>query len=277
MHVGVLTAPFRRTKKTFAEIAEWAAGEGFGALEVVTGPGGHIDPAEVLKDDGAAVKKVLADTGIAISSLAFYSGFNKGDGPEAYSNIMKDVLAAAQAVGTDCVCTLVGFPAEGKSKEATIRELAPAIYEPLAADAEKRGLTIAFENWFATNLQNMECFRAVMEALPQPNVGFNFDPSHLEWQGVDVQAAVEECKGRIFHTHAKDVTISHKRLSRLGCLDGGWWEYSIPGSGDVRWGDYIRTLRRVGYDGVLSIEHEDGAVGIEEGFVKGLRFLSTYL
>jgi sugar phosphate isomerase/epimerase len=277
MHVGVLTAPFRRTEKTFAEIAEWAAGEGFGALEVAAGPGAHIDPADVLKDDGAAVKKVLADTGIAVSSLAFYSVFNKGDGPEAYARTMKDVIAAAEVLGVDCVCTLVGFPDEGKSKVDTIRETAPAIYGPLAADAEKRGIRIAFENWFATNLQNMECFRAVTEALPQPNVGFNFDPSHLEWQGIDVQAAVEEVKDRIFHTHAKDVTISRKRLSRLGCLDGGWWEYSIPGSGDVKWGDYIRTLRRVGYDGVLSIEHEDGAVGIEEGFVKGLRFLSTYL
>jgi len=275
MHVGLLTAPFR--KKTFAEIAEWAAGAGLKALEVATGPGGHIDPAEVLKDDGAAVKKVLADTGTAISSLANYSGFNRGDGADAYSKMMKDILATAEAVGTDCVCTFVGFPAEGKSKVKTIREDAPAIFEPLAADAEKRGITIAFENWFQTNLQNMEGFRAVMEALPQPNVGFNFDPSHLEWQGIDVQAAVEECKGRIFHTHAKDVTVSRKRLARLGCLDGGWWQYSIPGSGDVKWGEYVRTLRRVGYDGVLSIEHEDSAVGVEEGFEKGLRFLSTYV
>jgi len=276
MHVGLLTAPFRN-KKTFAEIAEWAAAAGFKALEVVTGPGGHIDPADVLKDGGAEVKKVLADTGLAISSLAFYSSFNKGDGPEAYSEVMRDVLAAAEAVGTDCVCTLVGFPEEGKSKEKTIRESAPAVFEPLAAEAEKRGVRIAFENWFATNLQNMECFRAVTEALPQPNVGFNFDPSHLQWQGIDVQAAVEEVKDRIFHTHAKDVTISQKRLARLGCLDGGWWQYSIPGSGDVKWGEYIRTLRQAGYDGVLSIEHEDGAVGVEEGFEKGLRFLSTYV
>jgi len=276
MHVGLLTAPFR-DKKTFAEIAEWAAGAGFKALEVVSGPGGHIDPADVLKDDGAAVRKVLADTGLEISSLAFYTLYNRGDGPEAYSKNMVDVLAAAEAVGTDCVCTLVGFPEEGKSKEKTIRESAPPVFEPLAAEAEKRGVRIAFENWFATNLQNMECFSAVAEALPQPNVGFNFDPSHLEWQGIDVQAAVEEVKDRIFHTHAKDVTISPGRLARLGCLDGRWWQYSIPGSGDVKWGEYIRTLRRAGYDGVLSIEHEDGAVGVEEGFEKGLRFLSTYL
>jgi len=276
MHVGLLTAPFRK-KKTFAEIAEWAAGAGFRALEVVSGPGGHIDPADVLKDDGAAVKKVLSDTGLEISSLAYYTLFNRGDGPEAYSKAMMDVLAAAEAVGTDCVCTLVGFPEEGKSKEKTIRESAPPVFEPLAAEAERRGVRIAFENWFATSLQNMECFRAVAEALPQPSIGFNFDPSHLQWQGIDVQAAVEEVKDRIFHTHAKDVTISRKHLARLGCLDGGWWQYSIPGSGDVKWGEYIRTLRRVGYDGVLSIEHEDGAVGVEEGFEKGLRFLSTYI
>ena len=87
--------------------------------------------------------------------------------------------------------------------------------------------------------------------------------------------AVEEFAARIFHTHAKDVLISQKSLSRLGVLEGGWWRYVIPGYGCVRWGEYIHVLRQAGYNGVLSIEHEDGAFSPQEGFEKGLRYLSA--
>ena len=275
MHVGLLTARFGR-ERDFEGIAAWAAGAGFKALEVTCGPGAHIDPGKVLADDGAAVKKIVDQTGIGISSLANYAGFNKGDGPASYSKTMTEVITAAEILGLDVVCAVAGFPDEGKSKMETIREGVPKVFEPLAREAEKRGVRIAFENWFATNLQNVDHFKAVTEVLPA-NVGFNFDPSHLLWQEIDYIAAVEECADRIFHTHAKDTLVRRDRLARLGVLEGGWWQYVIPGFGDMQWGKYIRTLKLCGYDGVLSIEHEDGAFGAEEGFEKGLKYLSTLI
>ncbi|NQT89181.1 sugar phosphate isomerase/epimerase, partial [bacterium] len=57
---------------------------------------------------------------------------------------------------------------------------------------------------------------------------------------------------------------------------GGWWKYVIPGFGCVEWGKYIRRLRDIGFDGVLSIEHEDGSFTPEEGLEKGLQFLRLY-
>ena len=55
----------------------------------------------------------------------------------------------------------------------------------------------------------------------------------------------------------------------------GWWRYVLPGYGRIRWGEFIRLLRQVGYDDVLSIEHEDAAFPAQEGFSKAARYLNT--
>jgi sugar phosphate isomerase/epimerase len=190
---------------------------------------------------------------------------------------MMDVIAAADVLGLGVVCTLAGFPAEGKNKMQTIRECLPDVFAPLAEEAGKRGIKIAFENWFATNLQNLDSFKAITEALPQENVGFNFDPSHLLWQQLDHIAAVDEFKDRIFHVHAKDTAIRKDILGRVGVLEGGWWRYVIPGFGEIDWGRFILALREIGYDGVLSVEHEDRAFGAEDGFEKALTHLSQFV
>jgi sugar phosphate isomerase/epimerase len=92
-----------------------------------------------------------------------------------------------------------------------------------------------------------------------------------------VTAAVYEFRDRIFHVHAKDVTVEPVRLARVGYAGDGWWRYVLPGYGRIRWGEFIGTLRKIGYDGVLSIEHEDSAFPAEEGFVKATRYLNTLI
>ncbi len=99
--------------------------------------------------------------------------------------------------------------------------------------------------------------------------------THLDWQGIDVTAAVHEFRDRIFHVHAKDVAVEPTKLARVGYGGDGWWRYVLPGYGRIRWGEFIGTLRDIGYDGVLSIEHEDRAFGYEEGFVKAARYLNA--
>ncbi len=209
MHVGLLTAPFPTTM-AFADIAQWAASAGFSALEVSSGEGRHLDPAVVMADGGAGVRAILARTGLRISALEFYRGIDY-QAPQVYQQQMRELIAMAGAVGAPLICTFAGFAGPGKSKERTIREDLPAVFSPLAEAAAKRGIGIAFENWFQTNLQHLGHFRALIQALPQPNVGFNLDPSHLHWQGIDYLSAVEEFKGRILHTHAKDVAVDQAR------------------------------------------------------------------
>ena len=272
MHVGLLTAGFGDL--SFDEIVVWAGDAGFKAVEVHTG---HLPYQDVLKDKGAAVKAKLDQAGLTISSLAHYSIFNKGNTPESYTDEMMKVIAEAAVLGVDTVCTLAGFPEGEKSKLKTIEEDVACVFTPIVAEAKSMGIRIAFENWFATNLQHLDHFKALTEVLPEEHVGFNFDPSHLHWQQIDYIAAVEEFKDRIFHVHAKDVAIRTDTRSRVGVLDGSWWRYVIPGFGEIPWGRFILALREIGYDGVLSIEHEDRAFDAKDGFAAGLRYLSQFV
>jgi sugar phosphate isomerase/epimerase len=275
MHVGVLTAPIR--KQPLAETIPWAASIGAKALEVDVSPGSALDAATATESDAKRVRELLETHGVRISSLACYMqvvGFSK-DRTDAAKAGITSAIKLAKHLGVDTVCTIAGFPEPGKSKAQTIREDLPLAMRPLLDIAGEHGVRIALENWYMTNIQHLEHWRLVFEALPQENFGLNFDPSHLDWQGIDVNAAVKEFKSRIFHVHAKDVSVDLAWLARVGYNGDGWWRYTLPGYGRIRWGEFISTLRGVGYDGVLSIEHEDSSFEPVEGFVKAARYLNT--
>lgn len=116
-------------------------------------------------------------------------------------------------------------------------------------------------------------------------IGANFDPSHLWWQGIDPIAAVRELgrEGALFHVHAKDTRIDPYNAARNGNLDTksygdilqrSWVFRSVGyGHGIEWWKDFCSNLRMVGYDYVLSIEHEDGLMSPIEGLRKAVHVL----
>jgi len=278
MDIGLLTAPL--TDKPLDYVVNFAKANGFQALEVVSGPGSsHLDTSALSKAGAEKIKEMLARAGVRISSLAWYTNLLDPDEAKRKQLVadMRKVIDAAAALGVEVVCTMAGMAMPGKSKMATIEQELPGVLKPLVEYAGGKGIKIAFENWYATNLQNLAHWQRVFEVVPAPNLGLNFDPSHLHWQGIDYLAAVDEFKDRIFHTHAKDVEIKQHLLRRFGNQADGWWRYCIPGYGEIDWGVYIARLRDAGYDGVLSIEHEDRVFGPEDGFVKGRRQLAQWV
>ena len=172
---------------------------------------------------------------------------------------------------------MAGHPVPGKDKMQTIQEDVPEVLGPVVEYAATKGIKVALENWYATNLQGLAHWDKLFEVIPAENFGLNFDPSHLCWQQIDYIEAVYRFRDRIFHTHAKDTEIRDHDLRYLGNQASGWWRYCIPGYGRIHWGQYIAALKHSGYDGVLSIEHEDGALGREEGFIKGLAHLQQFV
>lgn len=116
-------------------------------------------------------------------------------------------------------------------------------------------------------------------------VGANFDPSHLWWQGIDPILAVRELgkEGALFHVHAKDTRIDPENSGRNGNLDtksygdilNRSWVFRSVGYGHTLgwWKDFVSNLRMVGYDNVLSIEHEDGLMSPMEGLRKAIQVL----
>jgi sugar phosphate isomerase/epimerase len=96
-------------------------------------------------------------------------------------------------------------------------------------------------------------------AIPAPHFGLNLDPSHLVWLMIDPERAVYDYADRIFHTHAKDLEIRRDGLYRHGTFSAGigWQVPRLPGLGEVDWSRFVAALYGAGYDGAISVEHED--------------------
>jgi sugar phosphate isomerase/epimerase len=118
-------------------------------------------------------------------------------------------------------------------------------------------------------------------------IGTNFDPSHLFWQGIDPVQQVYALKGAIFHMHAKDTMVQHHNIALNGVLDAGsyanlesraWFFRTIGyGQPEIVWKNIASALRITGYDYVMSIEHEDALMSVDEGLSKAASFLKSVI
>jgi len=272
----MLTAPFR--KEPFDSVLEFADTASIPCLEVVAYPGSkHIDPAKLTRAGAEVIQMKLAELGLELSSLAYYT--TDITDPKKVKDVQthaKKTIDAAAMLGVNVVCMLGGFPVEGMTKIQTIRKVLPKAFRPILAHARKKNVNIALENWFQTCLQGIDTFEAMFEAIPDENFGLNYDPSHLYHQECDHLLPVSLFAKRIFHTHAKDTLVDKAKRAKSGVYARGWWRYVIPGFGNINWGEYVSHLRANGYDGVLSIEHEDDAQTREEGFMRGAWYLEQF-
>ena len=141
---------------------------------------------------------------------------------------------------------------------------------------------IAFELHPGFCVYNTKTMLRLREAVGDM-IGANLDPSHLFWQGIDPCYAIKALKGAIYHFHAKDTKIDEFNTKTTGVLDtenyghieNRSWVFRTVGYGHGRetWNDIISTLKATGYDGVISIEHEDGLMSPKEGLEKAVSFL----
>jgi sugar phosphate isomerase/epimerase len=126
-----------------------------------------------------------------------------------------------------------------------------------------------------------------LRTIAGPSIGCNYDPSHMFWQGIDPIAAVRLLGDAIFHVHAKDTQMYSANLSLAGVLDTkpytdernrGWiFRTCGYGHGAGWWKEFVSTLRMYGYDGALSIEHEDSLLSPGEGLARAAHFLSDII
>jgi sugar phosphate isomerase/epimerase len=287
MKLGLLTAAF--PDLTLDEVAAWAAANGFETLEVACWPSGggerrryagvtHID-ADALDPD--EVQATLERHGLAISALAYYPNNLHPDETHrtAVNGHLRRVIDAAQRLGVDTVGTFVGNDKDRPLPENL--ERFRTIWPPLVSYAAERGVKVAIENcpmifsfdeWPGGN--NLAWSPAIWDelfsAIPDESFGLNLDPSHLVWLQIDYERAVYDYAERIFHVHAKDLEVRRDGLYRHGTFSGGmgWQVPRLPGLGEVDWSRFVAALYAVGYDHVLSVEHEDRRFEGDEELVK---------
>lgn len=276
MEIGMLTTPL--ANYSLEEVCELIEDSFIDSLEIPAHPGSpHIDAARLTKSRQTAIRNLLEETMLSISSLCYYTcDLTIPAKTKTAQATAKKIIDAAAALEVPVVCMLTGFAAPGMSKLETIEKVLPKVFRPIVDHAEKKGVKIAVENWFQTCLQGLDTFEALFQAIPDAHFGLNYDPSHLVHQGIDHLAPLTLFKERIFHTHAKDTLIDYSERARRGIYADGWWRYVIPGFGCINWGEYVGHLRRIGYDGVLSIEHEDSSLDEIGGFFFASNHLASY-
>ena len=278
--VGFYTAVFREW--SLEKLLEWATKNGFKALEVYAGPKSkHIDPEEVTKGKAMKLKRAFEEKDLYISSLAYYPNNLDPNEEKRRANInhIKIMIDAASQLDVNIICTFIGsngnfFCTGIETSLKLFKEVFPEIID----HAKDHDIRIAIENcplggW------NIAFSPEIWDEIFSigTNIGLNFDPSHLVWQGIDYVKAIYDYGKRIFHTHAKDTEVFKGKLRRSGIYGKGWWRYRVPGWGEIDWRKVITALKDVGYDYVLSIEMEDPLFKPEEGLILGLRYLSSLL
>jgi sugar phosphate isomerase/epimerase len=288
--LGLLTAAF--PELGLEEVARWAGPAGFEALEIACWPAradaerryagvSHVDVETLDEAGGRALVEMLAGHGLTISALAYYPN-NLDPDPaerERVNEHLRKVIMAAPKLGVEVVGTFVGRNKE--RSEPDNLALFGEVWPPLIRHAAEHGVKIAIENcpmifsydeWpGGTNLAySPALWRQLFEIVPDANFGLNLDPSHLVWQFIDYERAVYDFGDRIFHVHAKDMEVNRDGLYEHGVMSKGigWQVPRIPGLGEVRWNRFVAALYAVGYDYVVSVEHEDRRFEGDEGLVK---------
>jgi sugar phosphate isomerase/epimerase len=277
--LGLMTAAL--SDLSLEELAGWAAGEGFQTLEIASWPRvtgdqrryagvSHLDVDALDKDAASRTRQMLDKCGLEISSLAYYPN-NLDPDPGIRSGAhehLRKVILAAEALGVGLVGTFIGRD-QNRSVADNLQDVAK-VWPDLVRFAGEHGVTIVIENcpmifsgdeWpGGKNLAySPAIWRRLFEIVTAENFGLNLDPSHLVWQFIDYERAVLEFGPRIRHVHAKDMEIDRNGLFEQGVMSAGvgWQIPRLPGLGEIRWNRFIAALYRAGYDGAISIEHED--------------------
>jgi sugar phosphate isomerase/epimerase len=311
MKLGVFTVLFQQLPLDQALDKIRAAG--VEAVEIGTGgyPGqAHCQPDVLLRDPLklAGFLDAIAQRDLSISALSCHANplHPQQKIAQHAHQTFEQTVCLAEKLGVDRINLFSGCP--GDSDQARYPNWVTAAWPPdyqelltwqwtekvlpywsdAARFAREHGVRLCFEMHPGFVVYNPESLLRLRRECGD-NIGANLDPSHLFWQGIDVIAAIRAlgAAGAIYHVHAKDTAIDPHNAAVNGMLDtkpldrvaDRSWIFRTVGYGhdELFWRTFVSALRKVGYDDVLSIEHEDALASIDEGFLKGVAFLKSVL
>ena len=289
------------------EALDYLKAMGLEAVEIATGGyvgDKHCKPAELLQDPDRLriFRRAVAERGLQVSALSCHGNplHPREEIAAAHRRQFRDTVLLAEQIGVDRVVTFSGCP--GDSEQARFpnwvtcpwpdefsqivawqwEEKVLPYWREEAAFCRGHGVHVAIEMHPGFVVYNPGTLLRLREAVGE-EIGVNYDPSHLFWQGVDPIEAVRALGPAIYHVHAKDTAIDPQNARRDGVLDtkpyadeaNRSWIFRTVGYGHGMefWKGLVSALRLVDYDYVLSIEHEDSLMSIREGLEKAAHLL----
>ena len=310
MKLGVFTVLFGQ--QSLDEALDYIKKVGVEVVELGTGnyPGSsHCNPDELLANDKKlkTFKRKLEDRGMEISALSCHGNplHPQKAMAKEHKEVQRKTILLAEKLGIERVITFSGCPGDTEVakhpnwvtcpwpddfsqivKWQWEEKVIPYWQEEVKFAREHGVNKICLEMHPGFVVYNTETLLKLRDAAGEV-IGANFDPSHLFWQGIDPIASIRRLGKAIYHVHAKDTRIDSINTSVNGVLDtkpyveelNRSWIFRTVGYGhDYKfWKDLVSNLRMVGYDDVLSIEHEDSLMSANEGFTKAVSFLKEIL
>lgn len=312
MKLGTLTVVLGDL--SFDDACKFLSENGVQMVEIGCGgfPGkAHCDAAELLADEEKrkAFMDTLSKYGLEISALSSHGNMVHPDKAiaKSFDDDLTNAILLAEKLGVPVVNTFSGCPG-GSPQDAVPNwvtcpwpddfsqileyqwnEVLIPYWKEKAAFAREHGVhRIALELHPGFCVYNTKTLLRLREAVG-PEIGANFDPSHLIWQGMDPCACIRELgkAGALYHFHAKDTKVDSINTALNGVLDTehygnelnrSWIFRAVGyGHGEEYWRAIISELRLAGYDYAISIEHEDSLMSGREGLLKAIQFLKNVL
>lgn len=285
------------------EVMTFAAEVGYQCVEVMCWPVSkaerrysgitHIDLAALDDAKIAEIQSLITRTGVSISALGYYPNCLTPDVEEARRAVehVERLIRSAPRLGLTRVNTFIG-----RDWTRSVDDNWPRVidtWKPLVTLAEQLDVKIGIENcpmlfskdeWpGGKNIATSpKIWRRLFTDLGSPNIGLNYDPSHMVWQQMDYLAPMRHFADRLHHIHLKDVRIDKHKLDEVGILahPSEYHTPKLPGLGDIDWGKFFSTLLDVGYRGPACVEVEDRAYegsldDRKESLRQSYRFLKT--
>lgn len=267
------------------DIARWAVKNGFQDLEI--GPAVKLDEGEILK--------AKEETGIETNTLIYCRDFLSSNQRQADQclNELQQRIEFAPRIGASQIVTTTGVSPDSYKNgnfhpEASLDAFERA-FTPVIDRAEALGVDILFEICpFMGNVAiSPYMWDIIFDRMKSDRLGIAYDPSHLVWQMIDPYELLRPYGQKIRHVHGKDCQIDRNTLKKTGILHmfnmascdvkdkavskNLWWTYRLPGLGELNWKKIVSGLYDIGFEGTISMEHEDPVwSGTEEKVKLGL-------
>jgi sugar phosphate isomerase/epimerase len=305
MRIGVITVLYQDLP--FEAMLDKVVSVGVTAVEIGTGgyPGSHHCPVDELLESETKRQKYLqtvTSQGLIISGFScHYEPLSpNAELARKSDEILRKSVRLASLMGVPVVNCFAGLPAGRPGDlgpnwitcpwppyflemlDYQWNEVAIPYWKDAGRFAQDHGVKVAFEMHPGQLVYNVDTLLRMREAVG-PVIGCNFDPSHLFWNGVDPVAAIRKLGDAIFHVHGKDVYVDPYNVAVNGCNDNKpydqipqrSWTFRTIGYGhDIKvWKDIMSAFRMIGYDYVVSIEHEDALMSFDEGLAKAVAAL----
>ena len=276
------------------ECARWAAAHDFDCVRL--SDSGVLEAERILREGADEVRETLQRHGVYLACISSHCNLLDDDRQVAQAEQTRLIRAIEAARALDCPVVISGSgspvkngqfygmysspPGNPGDRSDELVKRFQEMFEPVVKVAEEQDIKIALD--VAVRMGNIGCnpemWEKILDAVPSDHLGLSCDPSHWLWMMImPVEDVIRDYSGKWYYADVKDCEVSSRMLYRQGIIGNWWWQYRVPGRGQLNWATIIGALVQSGYDYVLCVENEDNGMPGLEGLAYGCRHLRQFL